>query len=281
MRAEIVAVGEELLLGKVLDENSRWLAEQLSELGFEVRRFTTVGDRLEEVVDAFAGALARGAEVVISTGGLGPTPDDLTVAAAAHLAGVPLRLDRAALDEMLARATRAVGTRAVARETAGGSEAAGGSARPELLPLFEKVASLPEGAQTLANPSGWAPGVHLRVGAGDLYLLPGPPREVRGIFDTDLRPRLERRSTRKRASLRAEVPMREAILSPLMQQVMASVPDVYVKAYVAQRGEDGWLPLDLVAFGPSEEAAAATLERARAELARLVAEAGYPFRIAG
>src|SRR5687768_17580416 len=96
MRAEIIAIGDELVTGQRLDTNTQWLSQRLTEIGVEVAYHTTVGDNLADNVAAFSAAIAR-VDVVVATGGLGPTADDLTREALAKAAGVSLVRDEASL----------------------------------------------------------------------------------------------------------------------------------------------------------------------------------------
>src|SRR5687768_12165522 len=109
MRAEIISIGDELTTGQRLDTNSQWLAERLLEIGVPVAFHTTVGDQLADNVRVFAEAVSR-TDIIIATGGLGPTADDLTRQALADLAHVPLVQDDAALahiEALFARRKRA------------------------------------------------------------------------------------------------------------------------------------------------------------------------------
>src|SRR5687767_4150978 len=99
MRAEVIAVGDELITGQRLDTNSQWLSERLTELGIEVAFHTTIGDKLTDNVAAFAAAIVR-ADIVVITGGLGPTADDLTREALAQAMGVGLVRDEASLEHI-------------------------------------------------------------------------------------------------------------------------------------------------------------------------------------
>src|SRR5262249_27972886 len=137
MIAEVIAVGSELASGQKLDTNIQWLARRLGELGVEVRYHTTLDDDLARNVEAFRIAAGR-VQVVLISGGLGPTQDDLTREALATLAGVPLVEDDASL-----RAIEALFQR---------------RNRP-MLPRNRLQALLPEGAEALSNPIGTAPGV--------------------------------------------------------------------------------------------------------------------------
>src|ERR1700692_1558468 len=173
MKAEIIAVGSELLTPDRLDTNSLFLTEELNKLGIEVLRKTIVGDIPEELSDAFAGALKR-AELVISCGGLGPTADDLTRETVADLLGRKLQRD----DRIL----HAIETRFR-------------SFRREMPEINIRQAMVPEGAEALDNPRGTAPGLWIEQGERIIVLLPGPPREMRGIFEAEIGPRLARRAT--------------------------------------------------------------------------------------
>ena len=172
MEAEILATGSELLTPDRSDTNSLWLTARLDELGLEVRRKTIVGDDLEVLSQALREAVRR-SDLVICTGGLGPTEDDVTRQAAAAATGRPLRSDPD-LAEQLRRRFASRG-----------------------LPMPEnnlRQALVPEGAEVLENRVGTAPGLLLTVEDRLLALLPGPPREMQPMFDEHLLPRLRPRS---------------------------------------------------------------------------------------
>lgn len=170
MQAEIIAVGSELLGAGRLDTNSLYLTGQLNHLGIDVRRKTIVGDREQEIMNAVEAAMSRG-EVVIVTGGLGPTADDVTREAVARL--FHRRLVR---DDKLAEAIeRRFHNR--------------GLPMPE---INLRQASLIEGAEMLPNPAGTAPGQWLQEGGRALILLPGVPAEMQAIFEHHCRARLEK-----------------------------------------------------------------------------------------
>jgi len=164
-RAAVVTVGDELLLGRTVDTNAAWLGRQLAELGIPVVRRHTVGDRAGEIHHAVADALDA-ADLVLVTGGLGPTPDDLTRDAVASLLGRPLREDAEVLERIRAR-FRDRGVQ-------------------ELPEPNRRVAQVPEGARKLTNPHGTAPGLAMDAGGALVVLLPGVPREMKGIFGADL-----------------------------------------------------------------------------------------------
>lgn len=176
MDVELVAVGDELLYGDIVNRNAAWLGEQLDAAGLRVRRSVVVPDSVPEIAaavsEALLGARPRAGAVVL-TGGLGPTQDDLTRQGLAAAAGVELVRDDF-LESVLRRRFAALGRAVPERNFA--------------------QADLPRGAAGLPNPVGTAPGVRLEVGAGVAYALPGPPHEMQPMFRDHVLPDLLRRA---------------------------------------------------------------------------------------
>lgn len=165
VNAAVVTVGDELLLGRTVDTNAAWLGRELAALGIPIVRRHTVSDQAGEIRHAVSDAL-RVAELVLVTGGLGPTPDDLTRDAVAELLDRPLEVDEDVLERIRVRF----------RER--GMEELPGPNR--------RVAEVPRGARKLTNPVGTAPGLAMEHGGRLVVLLPGVPREMREIFRADL-----------------------------------------------------------------------------------------------
>jgi nicotinamide-nucleotide amidase len=163
MNAEIVSIGDEITSGQCLDTNSQWLSQRLEELGVRVLYHTTVGDELAPNVDVFRQAIAR-ADVVVATGGLGPTADDLTREALAQVTGHPLQLDAQALADIRAMFTR----------------------RNRPMPASNELqAMFPAGSRIVRNPHGTAPGIDIEVaregtvpifGSAKMGLSPSQPQ---------------------------------------------------------------------------------------------------------
>ena len=175
MRIELITIGGELLLGFTIDTNAAYLARVLAELGIEVVRRTTVGDEPAMIAAAVAEALDRTGGV-ITTGGLGPTADDLTKPAIAALFGRGMRVDRTIVDSLRERWH--------ARGLPG-----------ELPRSNEQQALIPEGARILVNRHGSAPGIWLEDDRGRwVAMLPGVPREMRGMLGDELIPLLRERA---------------------------------------------------------------------------------------
>ncbi|MBI3989539.1 MAG: competence/damage-inducible protein A [candidate division NC10 bacterium] len=169
MIAEILTIGSELLLGRIVNTNVAAIAERLSLEGIQVAFATTVGDELGRIEEAFRLALAR-ADLVIATGGLGPTEDDLTREAVSAVLGRPLKLDEGIVERIRQRFARR------------------GVSMPK---NNEKQALVPEGALVLENPHGTAPGLFIQVGERQAVLLtPGVPREMLPMLGERALPKL-------------------------------------------------------------------------------------------
>ncbi|QDT68355.1 Putative competence-damage inducible protein [Planctomycetes bacterium MalM25] len=166
---EVIAIGDELTTGQRLDTNTQWLAQRLTEAGVDVRYHTTVADDLEANIRVFRTAAER-ADLVVSTGGLGPTADDLTRDAMAAAAGVGL-IDVPEL-------ARCIEERFTSRGR-------------EMPPQNLRQAQLPEGAAAIPNPGGTAPGVDQTVGRCRLFALPGVPAEMREMWTATVAPAIE------------------------------------------------------------------------------------------
>ncbi len=180
MRAELLAVGDELLFGDIVNGNAAWLGRQLADVGVVLTTSTVVGDDIEMIATRVSEGLGR-ADAVIMTGGLGPTQDDLTREGIARAAGVGLRRDPF-LEATLRRRFRALG-----REGSTGS----GVRAPE---MNYRQADLPEGAEPLPNEVGTAPGIRLETAGGVVYAMPGVPHEMYPMFTGSVLPDLLRRA---------------------------------------------------------------------------------------
>lgn len=173
MRAEVIAIGDEITSGQRLDTNSQWLSQRLTELGIEVGFHTTVGDELADNVFVFRNAIER-ADIVVATGGLGPTADDLTRDAIAAAAGVKLWRDEASLrhiEELFKSRGREMPERNAAQ------------------------ADFPEGATPIPNEHGTAPGVEMLVSREGrppcaVFALPGVPVEMNEMWQSTVAPRI-------------------------------------------------------------------------------------------
>ena len=168
MKAEILSIGSEITSGQNLDTNGQWLSQQLAEIGIPVGFHTTVADDLADNLACFRAACDR-ADLVIATGGLGPTQDDLTREVLAGVAGVDLVEDPASLAHIQAMFAR----------------------RGRVMPDRNRVqAQFPRGAEVLFNSAGTAPGVWMTIGRARVAAMPGVPSEMFRMYAEQLKPRL-------------------------------------------------------------------------------------------
>jgi nicotinamide-nucleotide amidase len=160
LKAEILSQGDEVVSGQIADTNGAWLANELVQLGFEVTRHTTVGDKLDDITQLVSQAAQR-CDVAISTGGLGPTDDDLTALAVSRAFNRPLVLDPVALEQVKSYYVKAA---------------------RQMPKSNEKQAYLPTGSTRLDNYWGTAPAFTVQEAGAWLAFLPGVPREMKEIF---------------------------------------------------------------------------------------------------
>jgi len=136
-KAEIISIGNELLIGKTVNTNATWIAQRLTHFGIDVRRILVIGDSVEEISSSLKDALKRGPTMIITTGGLGPTYDDMTLEGVARAAEAPLKENQEAL-QMIKESYKHIGLQLTAARI--------------------KMSRMPRGAKPLRNPVGTAPG---------------------------------------------------------------------------------------------------------------------------
>ena len=221
MIVEIVTIGDELLLGETIDINAVWLARELGAVGISVVRRTTVGDGAAAIASAVREALDR-TGAVITTGGLGPTSDDRTRPAIAALFGRELRHDNAIWE----------GLRAIWRERGRPGEP------PE---ANRQQAMVPEGATVLRNRHGTAPGLLLEDEDGRwVAMLPGVPREMRGLMNDELLPRLRERTADDRRVIRSVTLRTTGIAESQLPDLLGEHSDGFGSASLAYLpGQEG------------------------------------------
>jgi nicotinamide-nucleotide amidase len=250
--AEIIAVGSEMLGSTRLDTNSLFLAERLSGLGIELRAKAVVGDRRSDLAAFFRQALER-VDLVILTGGLGPTDDDLTRDVVAEVLGLPMREDAEILEGIARRfARRGLQMPAVNR----------------------RQAMVPQGATVLDNPNGSAPGLLIDGGGRLVLLLPGPPREMKPMFDAVSAAHLEARAGAERFARvtifivgRSESHVEEAV-QPIYAPLAHASPPIETTILAAP----GQIELHLTARSGDSAAAERALGDARDRIVAAIGE---------
>ena len=242
---ELYSIGTELLMGQIQDTNAFWMAQQIAYAGGYVRRMGVLDDKIEELVEIFQGASKRHTRIIITTGGLGPTPDDLTVDAIAQAKGVEV----VEAEELVQHFMH---VRSIDQ-------------RHSVSPALLRMARLPLGSIWYPNPAGVAPCIKTQMGETTIYSIPGPPREMKALFEQSLGEPISQLYSGTRAMIRVVVNLPESECGPILHKVMATHQDTYLKAFVAlsEKTEDGQrLPVDVVARGEDAAAAQALLDAA-------------------
>jgi nicotinamide-nucleotide amidase len=250
MHAEIIAIGDEITSGQALDTNTRWLSQRLEESGIRVLYHVTVGDDLEAMAEVFRLAILR-ADVVMSTGGLGPTADDLTREAIAKATARPLALDREALAGIKALFAR----------------------RKRDMPKRNEVqAMFPAGSRVIPNPNGTAPGIALdvpreRQAPCRVFALPGVPPEMKEMWHQTVSTAIARSRGEGRMILRRDIKCFGAGEST----IESMLPDLIRRDRVPRVGinaSKATIILRIAADGASVEQCEAAIEPTRATIYR-------------
>jgi molybdenum cofactor synthesis domain-containing protein len=267
VNVEIIIIGNELLLGLVQDTNSNYLCRVLRGMGGRVRRIAIVRDEADAIGDETRASLARRTDLLFTCGGLGPTDDDLTLAAIAQALQRKLEIHLAA---------RAFVERRYAELAAQGYVSSAAMTEARL-----KMARLPEGAQIIDNPIGAAPAVAITNERARIVALPGVPAELKAIVEGPLQSLLKElfgRGSYREREVVAECGD-ESRLAPALREVVAAHPDVYIKSRASHFGRDVTFRITLSATAESAEAADRLILAASDDLARVFTEAGI--RITG
>lgn len=244
MRAEVLAIGDELSTGQRLDTNTQWLSEAITSLGIEVAFHTTVGDRMDDLVEVLRVAIDR-ADVVVATGGLGPTADDLTRVALAEATGDRLVRDEASLEHIRSLLAK----------------------RGRIMPPNNAVqADFPSRATPIANPHGTAPGIDLPIeqaGADRsscrVFALPGVPAELKQMWVATVGPALRAMQPTSRVTVHHRIRCFGAGES----QIEAMMPELIARErepIVGITASAATITLRITASGPDEAACRAAMQ---------------------
>lgn len=228
LQAEIIAIGSELLTPYRSDTNSLWLTSQLNALGISLRQKTIVGDDEQCLEDALRDALKR-SSMIISTGGLGPTEDDITRKVFSRVLKRPLILHQDILDHIRKLFE---------------------SRNLKMSSNNERQALVPRGAEVLPNPNGTAPGILIREGTQVIAMLPGPPREMQPMFTNHVRPVLEPLAGGKR--LRQRVMRVSGMGESAIDNLIAPVYSRYTNPSTTILFNRTDVEIHLTAFAPTD-----------------------------
>jgi nicotinamide-nucleotide amidase len=253
VKLEVVTIGTELLLGHILDTNAAELGATLAAAGVEIVRRTSVADRPEQIRAAVQDALDR-TGFVITTGGLGPTRDDMTKKEVAALFNKPLVLDDTVLRSLEERFRRL--------------------GRP--MPAVNRTqAEVPAGATVLSNPRGTAPGLWVEEGGRVVVMLPGVPSEMRGLLAEEVFPRIVARGGTSRIVVRSRTVRTTGIAESALAELVEPIEDEITPLTLAYLPSAEGVDLRLTAWGMPEEEAERRLTARAAQLRELAGEHVY------
>jgi nicotinamide-nucleotide amidase len=234
----MLAVGKELLIGRTLNSNALWIGKRLARMGSMLKEITTVDDDLREIGSALGAIVERSPDFLVVVGGLGPTPDDMTLKGIAEALGVRLRRNQAALGMIREHYSRR------------------GLKQIELTPARLKMATLPWGADPLKNEAGTAPGVRLVAEGTTVFCLPGVPVEMRSIFRDSVEPEIRAKLGglhRKYVTMKLEGVL-ESALAPVLGAELKRHPRAYIKSHPRGIREGvSRIELDIAVVGESKK----------------------------
>jgi nicotinamide-nucleotide amidase len=252
MTCAVLCIGTELTRGELTNTNATWLASGLTELGFEVIEEVVVDDDVARVVGALE-RLGKAVRVVVCTGGLGPTSDDLTTLAAARALGVGLVRDEASLDAIRRRLERLGRTLAQA-------------------PSNAKQADFPEGADILPNPIGTAPGFGVTIGGASAFFMPGVPAEMKRLFEEQVAPRIRTLARRTSHQVRLRT---YGLGESLVGERLDGVERMFPGTTIGYRAHFPEIEVKVLSRAASYEPACELCERATVEVRTRLADVLY------
>jgi molybdenum cofactor synthesis domain-containing protein len=259
VRVEMLAVGKELLIGRTLNTNAHWVGGRLARKGTMLKQVTTIDDDLGEISSAIRGILKRSPDFLIVVGGLGPTPDDMTLEGLAKGLGVIMKPHPKALAFIKEHYKKR------------------GMQNVELSPARRKMTVLPEGAEPVVNEVGTAPGVRLVAGGTTIYSLPGVPAEMKSIFSQSVEPEiLAKLGPLRRKYLRFKLEgILESVLAPIISDELRRHPAAYVKSHPRGVSEGvSRIELDIAMVGEDARKTDEEALRIAAEITKAIEEAG-------
>ncbi len=260
---EIISVGNELLIGKVINTNAHWLGKQVTNLGANVKRITVIEDTVDEIAKVICETIKRKPQFIITTGGLGPTFDDKTLQGIAQALNRKLEINQKALAIVKEKCEEYARKRQL-------------STTIELTPPRVKMATLPEKTESIINPIGTAPGVRVDLEGTVLFALPGVPSEMEAIFTETIAPLLKKAIGDRvfcEKSMFLEDIM-ESNLAPLIDQVMNENKGVYIKSHPMGVENNPHIEIHLTIAAKAEEEPMKILEKSMKQLSILVEENG-------
>jgi nicotinamide-nucleotide amidase len=245
---EVIATGDELIYGRIVDTNSNWIAKRVAEIGARLRRVTMIGDEPDLIGQTLLNALKRDAHFIIMTGGLGPSEDDLTV----DSIGVALD-QKTIIDEKGAAKIEAVYRKR-------------GITDQDAIDRGRRMARILEESKPLQNPVGFSVGMMVDAGGKTICTLPGVPSEMKGMFDAHIAPMIMEQTNTVFAARTYNITMIWKDFFPLYRQMQEEYPDIYIKNAATppvegrDRSKEHTIKVDFVLEDETPDKAEATME---------------------
>lgn len=252
MKCEIIAVGTELLLGNIVNSNARYLSEKLAELGVEVYYHITVGDNIGRLKEAIETSLKR-SDIIITTGGLGPTDDDLTKDGVAEALGLKLIPHKQSLEKL---------------------EGYFKEANRPMPECNKKQGYIPEGSVVLENDNGTAPGIMIEKDGKVIILLPGPPKEMMPMFANQVYTYLKAKSG---FVIRSKTLRIVGVGESTIQEKLQYIFDMQSNPTVAPYAKDGEVHLRITAKCKNEVEANIKLQEMEAKITNILQKSIYGY----
>jgi nicotinamide-nucleotide amidase len=241
MTCAVLCIGTELTRGELLNTNATWLAAALTDLGFEVVEDVVVDDDASRIA-ATLDRLGRAVRVIVCTGGLGPTTDDLTTQTVANTLGVKVVRDEASLDAIRRRVEKAGRT---------------------LTASNAKQADFPQGADILPNPVGTAAGFGVTIGGASAFFMPGVPHEMQKMFEEHVSPRIRTLATRTSHQVRLRT---YGLPESLVGDRLAGVEEIFEGVIIGYRAHFPEIEVKVLARAATNDAARELCDRATTEV---------------
>ena len=259
---EIIATGDELIYGRILDTNSNWIAKRVAEMGARLRRVTMIGDEPALIGSTLLNALKRDAHFIVITGGLGPSEDDLTVDSIGTALGQSIIID----EEGAAKIEATYRKRGITRQSS--------------IDRGRRMARILEESQPMQNPVGFAVGMKVDIGGKTVCTLPGVPSEMKGMFDAHVAPMIMSQTNTVFVARTFNISMVWKDFFPLYRQMQMDYPDIYIKNAATPPVEDEdrekvhTIKVDFVLEAPTFEEAETAMEDFLAVYRRRIDEVG-------
>ena len=217
MKVEILVIGNEILIGKTLDTNSNWMAKRITRQGHKIIRITTIGDDLDTISNTLREILTRKHDILITSGGLGPTFDDMTLKGVGLALNRELELDQHAY-ESIKKAYENAFKRGILKLEGMTHER-------------EKMAYLPKGSIPLPNIRGTAPGVKIKEASTLIFCLPGVPSEMKAMFNNVILPLLKEKKGKFTEKCFIFMGIGESQIAPFVSDLEEKYPQLWIKTH--------------------------------------------------